>query len=346
MNPPDHKVDRRGWRRRAVAAAAIVVGLGLMGSAGAVLWRSAHPPPAYRYVMGSPVAPKDLGPLAPLAEKHVAVREATVVSADGAPLADLELAQSQAGPVLIEWRARVDGPFLKTLPPPQEVADLAPVLKRHMPADGTLLAWWDSSRELRLLAGMKVAFGQHLGVPLFVPARWRGARASIDTIESSFWQPRVDKADHARFQRFVHALLADEHEGMAELRKLAGGRPAVLVLHVRDIILLGQLAPDKIGVAFRDFPNTGDVHGMVRIAYHWLNEHGYSAYAVMRPDKKRVRVIALTDKASGHTLAARLLPFIGNDESAVPGTTLVYKTGGFWVYELTPDAAKLASRKD
>ena len=47
----------------------------------------------------------------------------------------------------------------------------------------------------------------------------------------------------------------------------------------------------------------------------------------------------LTDAASAQTLAARLLPFVGNDQSDVPGATLVYKLGGFVVYEIAGDAA-------
>jgi hydroxylamine oxidation protein HaoB len=51
-----------------------------------------------------------------------------------------------------------------------------------------------------------------------------------------------------------------------------------------------------------------------------------------------VRAVALTDAASGKTLAARLLPFMGNDQQDVAGATLVYRVGGFVVYELAPQA--------
>lgn len=337
---------RHKGRRRALPIAAILIGFGLLTTAGVILWQSAHAPPVYQYVMGKPVAPEELGPLAVLAEMNIPVHNATLVSAVGTTLVDLAVADSQSGPVLVQWHPRVDEPFLRTLPPAAEVADLVPVLERHMPSDGILLAWWDSSREFELLAGLNVAFGEHLGIPLFVPTRWQGSRARIESIESNFWQTPTDKAVYARFQRFVQALLEDEQQGMAELHKLAGHNPAVLALHVRDIILLGQLAPDKIGVAFRDFPFSGNVHGMVGTAHRWLNQNGYDAYAAIRLNDKLLRIVALTDEASGDTLAARLLPFIGNDQSAVDGATLVYKTGGFWVYELASDSTRVAKRKE
>lgn len=297
--------------------------------------------------MGDPVPAEDLGPLAPLAEKDIAVRNATVMSADGKPLAELQVAESEHGPVLLNWQPRVDAPFLTTLPLPKEVADLAPVLERHVPEDGTVFAWWDSSRELRLLSGVNVAFGEHLGVPLFLPPQWQKTGDRIHSIETEFWKPNVDEAERERFQRFVHALLSKEKEGVAELKQLADGKPASFVLHVRDIIALGAMAPDKIGVAFRDFPNSGNVHGMVRSVRGWLKENGYESYAVIGQGNDHVvRAVALTDKASGETLAARLLPFIGNDRSTVPGTVLVYRTDGFWVYRLGETPAKVASSDD
>lgn len=335
-----HQMSRTGPRwQRTLALGAVVAGLAALGTAGALWWSSAHEPPAYRYVLGEAIAPVELGPLASLSGQGVTVRRATVMAGDsGAPLAELEVAESKSGPVLVNWQARVDEPFLKLLPSAKEVAELAPVLERHLPSEGLLLAWWDNSRALKMLSGVDVAFNENLGVPLFVPAQWRNAQPSAEAIEAEFWKSRPDEGGRADFGRFVHALLSDEKAGVAELQALAGGRAAVLAVHVRDMILLGQLAPDKIGIAFREFPATGDVHGMVRSAHAWLNEHGYTAYTIMHPDDKRVRVIALTDLTSGESLAARLLPFVGNNQGAVAGTTLVYQTGGFWVYELGGDA--------
>ena len=331
-------LDRAFSRRRTLGGAAIAVGLCLIGAAGWIAWKSATAPPVYRYVLGEPVAAAELGALAPLAERKITVRHATVVASGHAqPLADLEVAESASGPVLVKWQANIDDPFLTLMPAADDVAALAPVLQRH--ANGTVLAWWDTSRQLRLLSGADVLFGQHLGLPLFVPTRWNASRASVEAIERGFWASGDTAAEREQFHRFTDALLLDEERGMAELKKLAGGKPAVLVLHVRDAILLGQMAPKKIGVAFQDFRSVTDVHGIVRRVHAWLGEHKYSTYAVLPDKDQAVRALALTDEASGKTLAARLLPFMGNDQHDVDGATLVYQVGGFSVYEIAPPPA-------
>lgn len=330
------QVRRRGEWRRPLAVVAIILGLGLLAWAAALWWQSANAPPIYSYHTGEPLALEELGPLEPLVKQDITVRPARI-TAGSDPLVELEFAETEAGPVLLSWNALVDGPFLTMPPTSQEMADLAPVLSRHVLDDAQLLAWWDVSRQFELLSGVNATFDTHLGIPLFVPPSWPRAQAEI--IEAEFWQMPEDLAGLERFQKFTHALLADEEAGMAELRALVGDQPTVLTLHVRDIILLGQLEPEKIGVAFKDFPATGDVHGMVRTAHDWLNQNDYAAYTVIRLEDQQLRVVALTDQASGTTLAARLLPFIGNNQETVAGTKLVYQTGGFWVFELTSEEA-------
>lgn len=333
--------SKRPWRG-GLRIAAVLAGLALIGASGGLVARHWAAPPVYQYVMGEAVTASELGPLEPLAQQQVTVRRATIVSPDHAsPLAELELAESASGPVLVGWQARVDDPFLTLPVAAQDVAALAAVLKRHVPADQVVLGWWDTSRQFKLLAGVNVAFGQHLGTPLFVPPQWRGERKQIESIERAFWQGREARndaltEDQERFQRFADALLAPEQQGMAQLQAIAGGKPAVLVLHLRDMVLLGHMAPQKLGIAFQDFGGAGDVHGMVRGVRAWMSERKYAAYSLLPGKDQSVRAIALTDESSGHTLAARLLPFIGNDQSDVARATLVYQVGGFSVFEIAP----------
>ncbi|MGE3927675.1 MAG: hydroxylamine oxidation protein HaoB, partial [Lautropia sp.] len=270
------------------------------------------------------------------------LRQAAVIQPEElTPLAELAVAESPAGPVLLHWQAPLDAPVLTLMPPASEVAALAPVLERHVAAGTSVLAWWDVSRQLALLSSPPVAFGRHLGKPLFVPARWQARRPDIEAIERDFWgiadTPEF-RAEQDRFQRFVDALVADEREGMAGLRALAEGKPTVLVLHVRDAILLGQMAPRRIGVAFRDFGGVTDVHSMVRRVHAWLDQNRYPAYATLQLPDQRVRAVAFTDTPSTETLAARLLPVIGNDQRDVAGATLVYRVGGFVVYQIAAGA--------
>lgn len=331
----------RPWRR-ALSLLAVLGGLGLIGMAAGQFARHWSAPPVYEYVMGEPVTTTEPGLRTALESRQVTVRRATVVSADSTlPLAELELAESAAGPVLLDWQARVDDPFLTLAVSPKDIDALVGVLQRHVPQDRTVLAWWDTSRQFQLLAGSRVAFDQHLGTPLFVPTQWRSQRSRVEAIEQAFWHAPGDSRasrdeSQARFQRFAEALLAPEQPGMAALQALAGNQTAVLVLHLRDMVLLGQMAPDRLGVAFQDFGGSGDVHGLVRRVRAWLNEHQYAAYSLLPGKDSSVRAIALTDEPSSQTLAARLLPFIGNEQSDVPGATLVYQVGGFSVFEIAP----------
>ena len=339
---PGSRADQRGRWRRFGSAAAFAVGLLLLIAGATLVWQHATAPTAYRYALGDPLPATDSGPLAPFVQAGRTLRPATVATPeDPAPLAELTVAESLTGPVLVRWQAKLDDPFLALMPPASDVAALAPVLERHVASGTSVLAWWDVSRQLALLSSPALAFSRHLGTPLFVPARWQAIRPDIEAIERDFWgiadTPEF-REEHARFQRFVDALLSDEQQGMAGLQALAAGRPMVLVLHVRDAILLGQLAPRRIGVAFRDFGGATDVHGMVRRVHAWLDQNRYPAYVTLQLEDQRVRAVAFTDAPSTETLAARLLPVIGNDQRDVAGATLVYRVGGFVVYEIAAEA--------
>ncbi len=334
----DRGPSTRGRHGR-LSRAAIALGLVLVACAAVLLWQHRTAAPMYRYVLGQAVPESDLGALTAFSQRKLTVRRASVVEAEGdQALADLMIAESASGPVLLNWQARVDDPFITLAVSPQDVASLAEVLERHVPKDARLFAWWDVSRQFRLLSSVNVQFAEHLGLPLFVPVHWGSQRAGVQAIENAFWNGGNAQAADAtqRFQRFADALLMPEAEGMAALQALAEGRTAVLVLHLRDLILLGQMAPDKLGVAFQDFGAMADVHGMVRRVHAWLDQHKYPAYGILQAKGQPVRAVALTDAASGQTLAARLLPLMGNDQKDVPGATLVYQVGGFSVFEIAP----------
>lgn len=292
----------------------------------------------YGYEPGTELGATELGALAPLLPADTVVRSARVRSpGQSRVLTDLKLAETAHGPVLLDWQAQVDDPFLTLLPPLVETTVLAPVLKRHVSADSVVLAWWDVSRQIRLLTGASVAFEQPLGEPLFIPADWRAQADAVAEVERTFWQaPDAAALQAARgaFQDYVDALLAPEQEGVAALRALGEGKPVVLVLHLRDLILLGQMAPQQLGVAFRDFGSLSEVHGMIQRVRAWMRENGYAAYGLQQGGAGPVRAVALTDEASSQTLVARLLPLIGNDQSDVAGARLVYRTGGYIVFEI------------
>lgn len=327
-------------RRHSFSRTAVIAGLVLIAIAAWFLWRHFSAPPVYQYVVGDALTANDAGSLSPYIEAGITIRKASVIASEQAtPLATLDIAESSDGPVLVDWQARIDDPFLTLTVPTEDVAALSVVLKKHVPQGASVLAWWDSSRQFHTLAKVDVAFPLHLGVPLFIPSHWRSRRDNVEAIEHAFWngKPQTNAAEQRqRFLQFAQALVAPEEQGVEMLRSLGNGKPVVLALHMRDVILLGQMFPDKIGVAFQDISGSTDVHSMVRRVHAWLEEHKYSAYGVIQGKNRPIRAVALTDTASSKTLVARLLPFLGNEQHDVAGTTLVYQTGGFSVFEITP----------
>lgn len=300
------------------------------------LWyRGATAQPPYRYAMDMPGQGET--ERIPITSGSLDLHMGSVLG-EGSDqvLARFATAESDTGPVLMRWQPTVDSPFLHMQPELNEITELAEVMARHVGADTPVLAWWDLSRQLALLTDKGVTFGAPIGEPLFIPDAWRGSSKQVRSVEHAFWRIPDGASQDPRFKAFVQALAMDEEPGMAALQNLVEGRRAVLVLHVRDVIQLGQIAPDRLGVAFREFPPSGDVHGMVSSVRKWLADNDYSAYAVMRIPNESVRTVALTDAVSGMTLAARLLPFIGNAQHDVAGATLVYQIGGFSVYEIAP----------
>lgn len=309
-------------------------------AASAWLWRqSATAQAPYRYAMDVPG--QDEPERISIASGFLDLRTGRVLDeGDGRVLARFATVDSGTGPVLMRWQPDVDSPFLHMQPELSETTELAEVMARHVEPDTPVLAWWDLSRQLALLTNAGMAFDAPIGEPLFIPSVWRSSREQVRSVEHAFWNIPDAAPQAERFKSFVQALLMDEESGMAALQALVEGRRAVLVLHVRDMVQLGHIAPDRLGVAFREFPASGDVHGMVSGVRKWLADNDYAAYAAMRTQGESVRAVALTDAQSGMTLAARLLPFIGNAQHDVAGATLVYQIGGYSVYEIAPVAAE------
>lgn len=318
----------------------VVLGVLALLAAGWVFTQQRAVPAPYRYEP------------APVASAEPATAEAggdadwqlmRVVATDTqAVLAEFPVASTAQGPVRMDWRAQVDDPLLQLSAPLDEVRQLATVLARHRGAGTPVLSWWDTGRQLQVLGAADIVFNQHLAEPLFVPSRWSGQRDAVMRTERAFWG-QAGAEQHERFETFSRALVAPEDDGVRQLRTLTGERKAVLVLHLRDMLLLGQMHPRALAVGFQDFADSGDVHRSVRGVHGWLREGDHEAYAVMKLPDKLLRVIALNDEASSDTLAARLLPFIGNRQEDVAGLTLVWQGGGFVVFELDADAGGQAA---
>ncbi|MBE7423596.1 MAG: hydroxylamine oxidation protein HaoB [Zoogloeaceae bacterium] len=242
--------------------------------------------------------------------------------------------RAAAAPVMLDWDNRSGEPLVFADTRLAEVKVLAQAIAKHTPKDALVLGWWDTSRQLRLLAGRETAFDTHLGEPLIAPAPWQGRNRPIAKYERAFWGSSPEAAETQRFHRFAEALTADAATGAAMLRELSGKREAYIVVHVADLYKLGLLHPDRLGIAYKDFPVKGDMHGPIAFVKRWMLDKKYSAYTLHELSESQARVYFLTDERSGNTLLAQTLPLTTSRPAELEALQLVYQHGGYWVYKI------------
>jgi hydroxylamine oxidation protein HaoB len=325
------------WVKRLplIGLALIAAGLFLLGWLARLIVDPDPAPYAYRLVRsGETESFPELG----LADRKLPVRQYEI-HAHGIelPIGTLHVSDAaDAGPVVLAWRPGTPEPVLQLGTDPGELKTLAAAVAKHLPEGALLLGWWDISRQLQLLAHTKVLFDRNLSEPLLIPAPWRGSEDAIERLEREFWQV----PDEARLQRtfgeFVQALLDKPEAALPRLRSLAGPGEVYVVLQMADAYRAGVMAPERFAIGFRDFPRTGQMHGVIQGVKAWLKEHGYEAYAVEWKDDTAVRVYFLTNAASRDALIARMLPFSDANPLALEAPQVVYQHGRYWVYKLPP----------
>jgi len=238
-------------------------------------------------------------------------------------------------PVMLSWENRSGEPLVFVDGKLSELTALASAITKHVPKDAAILAWWDTSRQIKLLTGYETVFLSHLGEPFIMPSLWRTKRGAIEKYERSFWGAPASAEERQKFQRFADALVADPKEGVAMLRELTGGREAYIAVHLSDLYKLGLMRPDRLGAAYKDFPlRGGDVHGLSGIVKRWQQDNNYVSYSVHGLAENMVRAYFLTDAKSGNTLLAQMLPFTTTNPLELQAVQLVYQQGGYWVYKI------------
>ena len=239
-----------------------------------------------------------------------------------------------AQPVLLNWENLISEPvgFIDT-----NLSDLTTVateIARHVPKGAVVLAWWDTSRQIRLLAGSDTMFTSHLGEPIIAPSSWRGRDEIIKKYEQEFWGAPPPGEESRKFQRFADALAADSEKGAAMLGELAGGREAYVVVHVTDLYKLGLMRPERLDMAFKDFPLTGNVHGLATQVKGWMASNGYESYTLQSLSEKMVRAYFIRENKTGKTLLAQMLPFMDRTPLELRALHAIYNHGGYWVYKI------------
>lgn len=261
------------------------------------------------------------------------------VQADGVdkPIAEfIATRQNDGPPVLIYWKNSTNEILYNFDRKPSELSALATVINRHAPKDALILSWWDTSRQIKLLTGHDTLFSSHLNEPLIIPATWLEHSKEIIAYENQFWGSKASQKEQEQFRRYSEALTAPAGEGVKQLRALIGSnREAYVIVHVTDLYKLGMMYPDKIGVAYQNFPMTGNMHGLINQMKVQLKENDFNTYTLQSISDNEIRAFFLSDESSSQTLLARMLPFVDKKAPVeLEEAQLIYQQGGYWVYKL------------
>lgn len=253
------------------------------------------------------------------------------------PIAVTHVARKgDAAPVMLDWENRGSEPVAFADVDLTELIALTRAIDKHASQDAVVLGWWDTSRQIGLLSGRKTLFTSHLAEPFIAPKPWRDRSGAIRKYEREFWGAPAGADEELRFRRFVEALADDVAAGPTILRELAGRREAYVVVHVSDLYKLGLMRPDRLGIAYRDFPISGDLHGPIGFVKHWMLDHDYIGYALDQVSQRHMRAYFLSDAKSANTLLAQMLPLTTSRPFDLQALELVYQHGGYWVYRIPP----------
>jgi len=309
-------------------------GLFLLGWFSYIWFKPAPPPYSYQLVDEGGVSKFSNLPLQPWPDLKISKYEVRVPSVEKPIAVAYRAAMANSSSILLNWEGLVSEPIGFMGGEFAELATIGTDITKHVPKDGLLLAWWDISRQLHLLSERETLFTSHLGHPLITPSYWKDRIPIITEYERQFWGDQGSDEETRKFQQFVDALSSEPTKGAALLRELAGSREAYVVVHPTDLYKVGLLRPDRMEVAFKDFPLTGNVHGLANQVKAWMKEYGYDTYTLQSLSEKVVRAYFLNQNKNGKLLLAQMLPLMNSTPIDFEALQLVHKHGGYWVYKI------------
>jgi hydroxylamine oxidation protein HaoB len=301
------------------------------------VWLKPDPPP-YRYQLVEEGGVSKFGNLELGAWPNLTIGKYEVrVDTVEKPIAvAYRAAKDGTPPVLLKWENHLPEPIASMGSTLSEMTALSAAIVKHVPKDAIILSWWDSSRQIGLLTDRNTLFTSNIGLPVIAPSYWRARSETIEKYEREFWGASASSEESGKFQRFIEALIAYPQEGAAILRELAGPREAYVVVHVSDIYKAGLMRPERMDVAFKDFPLTGNVHGLSGQVKAWMKSNNYDTYSLQSLSEKEVRAYFLRESGGSNTLLAKMLPFSNWRPMEMEALQLIHKEGGYWVYKVPP----------
>jgi hydroxylamine oxidation protein HaoB len=237
-------------------------------------------------------------------------------------------------PAPLGWRNAVTEPVFFADTDTADMAKVLAAIREHVPAEAMVFAWWDMSRRIRSLAGRQAPLDDPSARGLLTPGAWIVNAASVDENRRAYWGKGVSSAEGAAFTKFIDALLMDETGGVEALAEIAGGREAFVAVHFSDILKSAASRPDLLSLAYRDFANSGDMHGVMKEAREWMRENAIEGGFAVEPRGGAVRLHYLPHKTDSPRLLTRLLPFSTSNPLKLERLKLVYQHKGYWIYKL------------
>ena len=241
--------------------------------------------------------------------------------------------RGETAPILFNWENHTSAMLTSVDNKSSELVTLAKAITKYAPKDAIILAWWDTSRQIKLLTGRDTLFSSHHGEPVIIPSHWREHSNSIKNYEQEFWGAPAPAEERRKLQRFADALTGDIDKGTGILRELAGSKESYVVVHITDLYRLGLMRPDILDLAFKDFPmNSANVHGLVNTVKRWQIDNNYKTYSLQWLSDSAVRTYFLRN--GENTLLAQMLPFTETRPIELKAVQLIYQHGSYWVYKI------------
>lgn len=316
--------------KRVLGIGLVAIGLALLGWAG---WSALRVTPSYTLTTAPATANArkesavfGLAPETILESLDVSTRD------EHRPVATGLVAREGEHLTPLMWRNAVTEPIFFADTSAADLATVLAAIRNHAPAEAIVLAWWDLSRAIRLVAKRDAPLDDSRARGLLIPASWTDAHDP----ERRRWGAGASAQTDETFTRFIEALGLPEKDGAARLAQLAKGRPCYVAAHISDIWKAAAVTPEKLSIAYKDFPSSGVSHGVIKSAKQWMQENNIDGGFAAEPMGGATRLHYFQRKGDSDALIAKLLPFSTSNPAQLENFELVYQLKGYWIYRLKP----------